>query len=135
MEPETSLCLLSNHRLKSSAAKADDPVRGAPSTNPNVRKFWLPRWSPSSGAPMAKPMGHDGSQWLEEAKPLYFIAPKRLSNEFDETIGADPATWLSLVAGAGAAAAVSVTDGFSGGRLAVCLASAFGAGAFGTAAS
>ena len=22
----------------------------------------------------------------------YFIAPKRLSNEFDETIGADPAT-------------------------------------------
>ena len=32
---------------------------------------------------------------LESAKALdapYFIAPKRLSNEFDDTIGAEPAT-------------------------------------------
>jgi hypothetical protein len=26
------------------------------------------------------------------AYPRYFTAPKRLSNEFDDTIGADPAT-------------------------------------------
>ena len=31
----------------------------------------------------------------------YFIAPKRLSNEFDETIGAEPATWAGAAAGAG----------------------------------
>jgi hypothetical protein len=32
----------------------------------------------------------------------YFIAPNRLSNEFVDTIGADPATWLG--AGFGLAA-------------------------------
>jgi hypothetical protein len=28
--------------------------------------------------------------WLRRA---YFVAPKRLSNEFDDTIGAEPETW------------------------------------------
>jgi hypothetical protein len=51
-----------------------------------------------------------------------FIAPKRLSNEFDCTIGAEPAT----CAGAGAAAAVPETDRFSAGLAVVCLASASG---------
>src|SRR5260221_7988184 len=56
----------------------------------------------------------------------YFIAPKRLSNEFDETIGADPATLLSLVAaGARSAAGVSDTDGFNARPLAACFGSAF----------
>src|SRR5260370_41370086 len=61
----------------------------------------------------------------------YFTAPKRLSNEFDDTIGADPATRLSFAAGAGAGAAeaVSEADGFSAGLAAACLASAFGAAA------
>src|SRR5260370_13353984 len=59
----------------------------------------------------------------------YFTAPKRLSNEFDDTIGADPATRLSSAAGkgAGAAEAVSEADGFSAGLAAACLVSAFGA--------
>jgi hypothetical protein len=35
---------------------------------------------------------------------IYFAAPKRLSNEFDRTIGADPATSASFAAGPGAAA-------------------------------
>src|ERR1700738_4460464 len=65
----------------------------------------------------------------------HFIALKRLSNEFDDMIGADPATRLSLAAGAGAAAGVSETEGFNGGRLDACLVSAFGAMAFGMAAS
>src|SRR5258708_20342907 len=66
--------------------------------------------------------------WKRESRG-YFIAPKRLSNEFDDTIGAEPATWLSLEAGAGAgaAAAVSETDGFTAGLAAACLVSAFGA--------
>ena len=59
----------------------------------------------------------------------YFIAPKRLSNEFDDTIGAEPATWAEAGAGAGAAAAVSEIDGFSAGLAAACLVSAFGAAA------
>src|SRR5260370_6821258 len=61
----------------------------------------------------------------------YFTAPKRLSNEFDDTIGADPATRLSSAAGkgAGAAEAVSEADGFSAGLAAACLVSAFGAAA------
>ena len=63
----------------------------------------------------------------------YFIAPKRLSNEFDEMIGADPATCAGAAGAAGAA--VSVTDGFSGGRAAACLGSAFGADVLGAAAS
>src|SRR5258708_13998086 len=66
--------------------------------------------------------------WKRESRG-YFIAPKRLSNEFDDTIGAEPATWLSLVAGAGAGApaAVSGTDGFSAGLAAALLGSALGA--------
>src|SRR5258705_13795988 len=68
----------------------------------------------------------------------YFTAPKRLSNEFEDTIGADPVTWASLAAGANAAAGagaaaavdVSVTEGFSAGLAAACLGSAgFGADA------
>jgi hypothetical protein len=65
--------------------------------------------------------------WKRESRG-YFIAPKRLSNEFDDTIGAEPATWAGA-AGAGAAAAVSETDGFSAGLAAACLVSAFGAAA------
>ena len=42
----------------------------------------------------------------------YFTAPKRLSNEFDGTIGAEPATSCPWRQGP----AVSDTDGFSGGR-------------------
>ena len=69
----------------------------------------------------------------------YFIAPKRLSNEFAGTIGCEPVTMLSFAAGA-AAAAVSESDGFSGGRgaAAACLGSAAlgtAAMAFGSAAS
>lgn len=70
----------------------------------------------------------------------YFTAEKRLSNEFAGTIGCEPATMLSFVAGA-AAAWLSASDGFSGGRgaAAACLGSAaFGAAAavaFGSAAS
>ena len=56
-------------------------------------------------------------------KRFYFAAEKRLSNEFDETIGWAPATMLLPAAGAAGAAAVSVTVGFSGGRAAVCLVS------------
>jgi hypothetical protein len=69
---------------------------------------------------------------FEKSRSPYFTAPKRLSNEFDETIGAEPATWAGAeAAGAGA----SDTDGFRDGRLAACLGSGFGAAAFGTAAS
>jgi hypothetical protein len=32
----------------------------------------------------------DDRCWLRRA---YFVAPKRLSNEFDDTIGAEPETW------------------------------------------
>jgi hypothetical protein len=32
----------------------------------------------------------DDRRWLRRA---YFVAPKRLSNEFDDTIGAEPETW------------------------------------------
>ena len=45
----------------------------------------------------------------------YFTAEKRLSNEFAGTIGCEPATMLSFVAGA-AAAWLSESNGFSGGR-------------------
>src|SRR5437868_2721651 len=66
----------------------------------------------------------------------YFIAPKRLSNEFVCTIGCEPATSVSLGAGASAAGALSVTDGLGCGRVAACLVSAgFDAAAFGVAAS
>ena len=68
----------------------------------------------------------------------YFIAPKRLSNEFGCTIGCEPATIVSIGAGAAAAGAgaLSVTDGFNGGREAACLVSAgFDAAAFGIALS
>ena len=58
---------------------------------------------------------------MQEALRAYFIAPKRLSNEFGGTIGAEPATWL------GAAAGLSETDGFNAG-LAVAT---FGADVFG----
>src|SRR6476620_2240473 len=55
----------------------------------------------------------------------YFIAPKRLSNEFDCTIGAEPATCVAgAAAGAGAAAAVSLTEGFSAGLAVACRVSA-----------
>ena len=65
----------------------------------------------------------------------YFAAEKRLSNEFADTIGCEPATRASFAAGA-AGAGVSDTDGFSGGWAAACLISgAFGALAFGIAAS
>jgi hypothetical protein len=47
------------------------------------------------------------------AEKNYLIAPKRLSNEFDETIGAEPATWVVAAAGAAAWAGVSDTEGFS----------------------
>ena len=36
--------------------------------------------------------GGYGSRLKAGTTAIYFIAPKRLSNEFDETIGADPAT-------------------------------------------
>ena len=65
-------------------------------------------------------------------RACYFIAPKRLSNEFDDTIGAEPATWAA--AGAGAAAAVaeaSVMEGFSAGLTAACLVSTGLASGFG----
>ena len=57
----------------------------------------------------------------------YFIAPKRLSNEFEDTIGAEPETCASLAAtGAGA----SLTEGFSAGlAAAVCLGVSAGFGA------
>src|ERR1700758_4491332 len=60
----------------------------------------------------------------------HFAAEKRLSNEFDCTIGCAPATMASLAGGAAAgalacAAGASLTDGLSGGRLtATCLVSA-----------
>src|SRR5215212_10202343 len=62
----------------------------------------------------------------------HFIAPKRLSNEFEDTIGADPETCASLPVGANAAAVAgaSVTEGFNAGLAAACLVSA----AFGVAA-
>ena len=60
----------------------------------------------------------------------YFTAPKRLSNEFGGTIGAEPATRLSL-----AVAGVSVSDGFNGGRPAACLGSGFAAVVLGADAS
>src|SRR5262245_30412083 len=66
----------------------------------------------------------------------YFIAPKRLSNEFDETTGAAPAIG-ALAAGAGAAAAgagASATDGFCAGAegfAAIC----FGSGCLGAVAA
>src|SRR6185437_3937256 len=50
----------------------------------------------------------------------HFVAEKRLSKEFDCTIGVPPATRLLCWGAAGAALAVadaSVTDGFSGGRV------------------
>ena len=68
-------------------------------------------------------------------------AEKRLSNEFADTIGCAPATRLGAGKadagpGVGAAAAVSVTAGFKGGRgAAACLVSAFGAEAFDIAGS
>src|SRR6478672_11635337 len=54
----------------------------------------------------------------------YFIAPKRLSNELDCTIGAEPATCVPGAAGAGAAVAVSLTEGFSAGLAVACRVSA-----------
>ncbi|WP_448890059.1 hypothetical protein, partial [Enterobacter hormaechei] len=53
---------------------------------------------------------------------------KRLSNEFVDTIGADPATWAGVAA---ACVGVSETDGFSAGLAAAT----FGADVFGIAAS
>src|SRR5215468_684844 len=61
----------------------------------------------------------------------YFTAPNRLSNEFDDITGAAPASCASLLP---AAAALSDTDGFSGGRDAATLASA-GFGSAGLAAA
>ena len=63
----------------------------------------------------------------------YFTAEKRLSNELAGTIGAEPATRLSLP-GAAAAVAGGVSEivGFSGGCAVACLVSAvFGAETFG----
>ena len=65
-------------------------------------------------------------------RACYFTAPKRLSNEFVDTIGAEPVTW----AAAGVAAAVaeaSVTEGFGGGLAAACLVSTGLASGFGAA--
>src|SRR5882724_6438220 len=61
----------------------------------------------------------------------YFVAEKRLSNEFVCTIGWAPATRPSLGAAAGSA---SEAAGLNGGRLAACLVSAgFAAATFGVA--
>src|SRR5437868_6132831 len=66
----------------------------------------------------------------------YFAAEKRLSNEFVCTIGCEPATSVSLGAGASATGALSLTDGLACGRVAACLVSVgFDAPAFGVAAS
>ncbi len=43
----------------------------------------------------------------------YLIAEKRLSNEFDDTTGAEPESWPPLLGGGGA---LSNIDGFCGGR-------------------
>src|SRR5512141_2323453 len=55
--------------------------------------------------------GHDGGYFSAESKApcAYFTAPKRLSTEFDDTIGADPATGLGA-AGAGAAACAGASE-------------------------
>jgi hypothetical protein len=66
---------------------------------------------------------------VDFAPCAYFISPKRLSNEFVDTIGADPATWAG--AGAAAGAGVSETDGFRAGLAAAT----FGVDVFGTEAS
>ncbi len=67
----------------------------------------------------------------------YFIAPNRLSNEFDGRAGWAPAMVASLAAGAGAAAAtdagVSATDGLSAGAAGLA-AACFGSTCFGAAA-
>ena len=68
----------------------------------------------------------------DSVRACYFTAPKRLSNEFDDTIGAEPVTWAA--AGAGDAAAVaeaSVAEGFSAGLTAACLVSTGLASGFG----
>src|SRR5437899_2214991 len=51
----------------------------------------------------------------EAAGAPHFTAPNRLSNEFDDTTGAAPASWLPPLA---ASLAPSDTDGFSAGRVA-----------------
>jgi hypothetical protein len=71
--------------------------------------------------------GHDGLVVRRARETAYFAAEKRLSNEFAETIGCEPATMPSLAAGAAAAAGVSETEGFSGGRAAACFISGFDA--------
>src|SRR5438128_12245990 len=77
-------------------------------------EYWMPRARGASGCAIRA-----------NGRASYFAAPKRLSNEFVDTIGAEPETRLSLAAGVS-------TDGFSGGRpAAACLASGFGAVAFG----
>ena len=74
---------------------------------------------------MPRARGASGCAIRANGRASYFAAPKRLSNEFVDTIGAEPETRLSLAAGVS-------TDGFSGGRpAAACLASGFGAVAFG----
>src|ERR1700732_4002222 len=78
--------------------------------------------------------GHDeGRRGL-----TYFTAEKRLSNEFDDTIGCEPATMASLGAG-GAAGRGGPSAGFTGGLAAACLVSvclaAAAAVAFGVAPS
>ena len=51
------------------------------------------------------------------------VAEKRFSNEFACTIGCEPATVSSFAAAAG----VSESEGFNGGRADACLVSDFGA--------
>ena len=70
----------------------------------------------------------------------YFVAEKRLSKEFAETVGCAPATrpsWGAAGADAGAGdadAAASIAAGLVAGWAEACLASALGAGVFGAAA-
>src|SRR5258708_32543667 len=69
---------------------------------------------------------------VARAAPMaYFVAEKRLANEFVCTVGWAPATRPSLEAAAGSA---SEAAGLNGGRLAACLVSAgFAAAIFGVA--
>src|ERR1700704_278229 len=99
-------------------SKVDELTSTSTATARMRERLWLP--SPQGGGEQSAPGADNGK--IEKA--FYLNAEKRLSNEFDDTIGCEPATRLSF-AGA-AAAGVSESDGFSGGRMAACLVSGFG---------
>src|SRR5882757_4182348 len=119
----TTIVDMANATHSVSSRRRPGPVRRGPRKGHKRRRLL----SQLNSVVMGPGLRRDDARGVSPDR-AYFVAEKRLSNEFDCTTGEEPASCALVgAAGAGAAAVLSVIDGFSAG-LAACLVSAgFGA--------